>query len=455
MGHRLGIHQNYDQLFEEGEGGEKVRQSGIYPKQPLLSEEEWEAINTFYLALSDSASATKPNPLRPISQANFKIRKTGLRIFPPMTAMVSIDTRKGGLFVGDVKSDGSSLTRLDFRLQEAEKVFLPAIPVQIQQRGNVFFVTSIGNLLPSDNPEGSLLQLINHETGKGFKGFIRVLPKLQRPVQAGFADFNKDGEEGLVVAEFGNLTGGLRYYYRTKKGEWSRQAIKDQPGALAAQVADFNQDGFEDVLALFGQGDECISLFENQGGKGFKEKCLLRFPPTYGSTSMQATDFNQDGYWDILYTCGDNADFMPLPRPYHGIRIFLNDGANNFEEAFFFAQNGAYKAQAFDFDEDGDLDIASIAFFPDFANRPREGFVFLENKGSFQFTSYGLDPEFGRWMVMDCGDVDLDGDLDIALGSFIPFELLDDKNGLYAHWMNKGESILIIENLLNPKKDES
>lgn len=455
MGHRLGIHQDYDQLFEKGEGGRKVRQSGIYPKQPLLAAEEWDAINTFYLALSDSASATKPNPLRPVTQANFRIRKTGFRIFPPMTTMVAIDGREGGLFVGDVKSDGSSLTRLGPRLREAEKVFLPAVPVQIQRKGNEFFLTSIGNLLPSDSPEGSLVQLISHETGIGFKGFIRVLPELQRPVQASFADFNNDGEEGLAVAEFGNLTGGLRYYYRTKAGEWARQAIKDQPGALAAHTADFNQDGFVDILALFGQGDECISLFENQGGKGFKEKRLLRFPPTYGSTSIQAADFNQDGHWDILYTCGDNADFTPLPRPCHGIRIFLNDGADNFEEAFFFAQNGAYKALAFDFDEDGDLDIASIAFFPDFANRPQEGFVFLENKGGLQFTPYGLEPEFGRWMVMDCGDVDLDGDLDIALGAFIPFEILNDKNGLYAHWMENGESVLIIENLLSPKKNES
>ncbi len=36
-----------------------------------------------------------------------------------------------------------------------------------------------------------------------------------------------------------------------------------------------------------------------------------------------------------------------------------------------------------DFDGDGDLDLAVIAFFADYPKQPEEGFVYLENTGNF------------------------------------------------------------------------
>ena len=39
---------------------------------------------------------------------------------------------------------------------------------------------------------------------------------------------------------------------------------------------------------------------------------LLRFQPVYGSSYFEFADFNKDGHKDILYTCGDNADFSPM-----------------------------------------------------------------------------------------------------------------------------------------------
>ena len=50
--------------------------------------------------------------------------------------------------------------------------------------------------------------------------------------------------------------------------------------------------------------------------------------------------------------------------------FFLNEGNNHFSQKYFFPINGCYKAIAKDFDGDGDLDIASIAFSADFASQP-------------------------------------------------------------------------------------
>lgn len=149
-------------------------------------------------------------------------------------------------------------------------------------------------------------------------------------------------------------------------------------------VKDFNEDGLPDVLALIIQGDERIALFTNRGKFKFSYQVLLRFPPVYGSSYFELADFNGDGNADILYTNGDNADYSTTLKPYHGVRIFLNDGENRFAESWFHPMHGASMARAVDFDEDGDPDIAAISFFPDFKNDPQRGFMYFENdKGKF------------------------------------------------------------------------
>jgi len=109
----------------------------------------------------------------------------------------------------------------------------------------------------------------------------------------------------------------------------------------------------KDIVTLFAQGDEGISIFFNEGKGVFTEKRILSFPPTYGSVHFELADFNQDGHLDILYGNGDNGDYPPIAKPYHGLRIFENDGENNFKEVYFFPMNGLNKCDAADFDQDG------------------------------------------------------------------------------------------------------
>jgi hypothetical protein len=194
--------------------------------------------------------------------------------------------------------------------------------------------------------------------------------------------------------------------------------IRAAQGAIRVIVNDYNHDGLPDIWCLFAQGDESIWQFTNLGGGKFSEKQVLRFPPIYGSSYFELDDFNHDGYPDILYTCGDNADYSTILKPYHGIYIFLNDGKDHFTQKYFFPVNGAYKAMARDFDGDGDLDIAGISFFPDFIHQPEESFVYLENRGNFSFRPYSFpEAASGRWLTMDIGDIDGDGRPDILLGN--------------------------------------
>jgi hypothetical protein len=116
----------------------------------------------------------------------------------------------------------------------------------------------------------------------------------------------------------------------------------------------------------------------------------VRFPLVYGSNYFELLDFNGDGALDILYTNGDNVDYSFSLKKYHEVRVFINDGHNNFTEKWFFPMYGASKAIAKDFDKDGDLDIAAITYFPDFDSTSEDSFLYFENKGNFNFQPYTI-----------------------------------------------------------------
>jgi hypothetical protein len=135
-------------------------------------------------------------------------------------------------------------------------------------------------------------------------------------------------------------------------------------------------------------------------------------------------------------------------KPYHGVYIFMNDGANNFEQEFFHHINGAYKAIPADFDNDGHVDIATISFFPDWKKSPDEGFILLRNtgRGEFSFTPYTFDGvDQGRWITMDAADYDSDGDMDLVLGS-LAFEAIPDL-GQVGRWRRNGIPFVVLENV--------
>ena len=108
--------------------------------------------------------------------------------------------------------------------------------------------------------------------------------------------------------------------------------------------------------------------------------------------------------------------------------------------------NGASKAIAKDFDGDGDLDIASISYFPDYSNTPEESFIYWENKGNYSFQPFSFKDAFaGRWLTMDAGDMDGDGDLDIILGN-AKFPIGAVPGWLMKKWNQSSPSVLILKN---------
>ena len=370
---------------------------------------------------------TAPDSL-PGQQRSLPIQK-GLSLFKavvpslsypsPTTSFVHIDTttKEHSVLLSDAIS--KHLFRLNSGLQLVDSIAGAGTIVDLDIHSSSMVATDIGLMNPTNGLFGKAERIGLNGQGKMLLDSTPLFASLARPVQITACDLNQDGKTDYLVCEFGNLTGSLSWMENMGDNEFKHHVITAVPGAIKAYLRDENKDGLPDLWVLFAQGDERISLFTNLGQGHFSERKVLRFPPSYGSSYFELADFNGDGHPDIVYTCGDNADFSEVLKPYHGVYIFLNDGNNNFTQKYFYPINGCYKAMARDFDGDGRLDLAVISFFADYARQPEEGFVYLENKGDFNFQPYTLaEATVGRWLTMDVGDLDGDGKPDIILGNF-------------------------------------
>ncbi len=452
MGHRLGIYRGEhqpDSLFDAGEVGRIIRRANIYPEIPLIALEDWEKIVAYFL---DQAPENIPPPVRKepikIGLKHFKVNPSSFSHRPPLSSMIRILPNDQGIVFGDGKKDMSNLTFLDRDLNQQFNTKLKTTPIHYREDSDTVYLATVGkSLYPHDAPDGNILKLFRQSKNEPYRSAKVLVQDLQRPVHVSYGDLTGDGLEDIVVCEYGNLTGKLSWFRNMGGNAYEKDTLKLAPGAIKTELTDLDNDGKTDVLALMAQGDEGFFLFRNLGNGKFEEIRLLSFLPLNGSQYFELHDFNEDGYQDILYVCGDNADQTPILKDYHGIYIYENDGNNNFKESFFYQLNGAYKAMANDYDLDGDLDVAAISFFPDYVSCPEESFVFLENTGNEKYESYSFeDASRGRWIVMDAADMDGDGDVDIALGSFVAFIAAGDTTGLGQRWIRSGPSVVVLEN---------
>lgn len=419
MGPRLGIFSFKGARYNINKFDLNIPRN-FYPSKPVVTDEEWQNIIDYFTAVSPDQLDEPKLKRKPEMGGNlFSIQPFPFRSPTPTISFLHIDSSSGlkQIFVADITT--KKISRFTSQLDLIDTLPTPTPVVGIDIKEKEFVACNIGVLNPNNGRFGYLQSIKLDKKGKMLPDTSFSVRNLYRPVQVSLADLNADGKMDYLVCEFGNLEGALSWIENKGANQYERHVLRALPGAIKAYIQDVNKDGRPDIWALFSQGEEGIFLFTNNGNGQFKEEELLRFPSIYGSSYFELADFNKDGFDDIVYTCGDNADFSAALKPYHGIYIFLNDGTNHFKQQYFFPMNGCFKAMARDFDGDGDLDIAAISFFADYQNHPEEGFIYLENKGNFDFMPFTIPgTEKGRWLTMDVGDIDNDQKPDIILGNF-------------------------------------
>lgn len=418
MGPRLGIFHHGLEVYSADTGPYSRMPKGFYPDKPMMTDAEWQHIIDYYTAVSPDSlpGQQRQIPLRP-DTSFFRAEVPSRRYIMPLTCMVRIDTASRQLLVSDVER--RFLYTCDPQLRYRDSSAVSGAIVDLLFQPPYMVGCNIGEMFPTNAKSGAVFRFKRDAHGGWTADTTPVFKGLGRPVELAAADLNGDGRTDYLVCEFGYTIGQLSWMENMGNGRFESHVIRPVAGAIQAHIFDYNHDGKPDLFVEFAQGEEGIFLFTNKGNGVFDGEEILRFPPCYGSTYFELDDFNKDGHPDILYTCGDNADYSRIRKPYHGVYIFMNDGHEHFTQKYFFPMDGCYRAMARDFTGDGNLDIAAIAYFADYQRQPSEGFVFLKHgSGPLDFTPYSVPAtESGRWMTMDVGDLDGDGKPEIVLGN--------------------------------------
>ncbi|MFM1941726.1 MAG: hypothetical protein RI897_708 [Verrucomicrobiota bacterium] len=426
--------------------GELIRSRKIYREEPMVPVTDWPLIERYYLDRApEKAVPQDAKPEIQIGLRHFRADPPQVRLGPPTTSLVRIDPDKRRIFMGDDRS--RQLLVLDgVSCRPVSSAPVGNVPVDITEREGGYYVTGLGSFIPTEYWIGELLYL--EKDGVGFGNRQRILGELPRTTQSVFCDLNADGLEDVVLCMFGNLTGRFSWFEQLPEGGYREHVLTDHTGATRVVAHDFNRDGHPDLAVLFSQDLEMLVLLINDGKGGFTGETVFQESPVFGHSYFELADFNADGRMDLLVCSGDNGEYESPTKRYHGIRLWLDRGDLQFEQAWFYPMNGCYGVRARDFDEDGDLDIAAISYFPDYAAAPRESFVYLENQGGLEFkASTFKECVTGRWLLLDAGDIDADGDVDLVLGSYVlgPTEA---PKPLMDLWEKRGAAVQILRNTL-------
>ena len=241
-------------------------------------------------------------------------------------------------------------------------------------------------------------------------------------------DFDNDGLLDIMTSTWDPCE-SITYYRNEGDGSFTdyteKAGLSGQLGGLNITQADYNNDGWMDLLIMRGgwmkmRGQMRMSLLRNNGDNTFSDvtESAGLAKPAYPSQSAAWADYDNDGDLD-LFSCSETMQEAGIESTalMFPSRLFRNDGNGHFEDVAQDAgvQNWRYcKGSAWgDYDNDGDPDLY-ISNFGE-ANR------LYRNKGDGTFTDIAqavgvAEPTngFATWFW----DYDNDGWLDIFVAGY-------------------------------------
>lgn len=272
------------------------------------------------------------------------------------------------------------------------------------------------------------------------------------PVQAEYTnqctvvDIDGDGDLDIAWANGqGYSTQGtalqLRIYVNNGAGVFSDESASRATGITGwfrgVEAGDIDRDGDWDLI-LANDFNKRPQLLVNNGSGVFSDQTAARLPAfTLSSARAQFGDVDNDGDLDIVL-CNNGTSRFGSGQP----RLYLNNGTGVFVDATANLPAGTVAEQMdilfFDCDNDLDLDV----FLGTRAGSPNQSRLW-KNDGTGRFANQSGVPNDATAYSYDAGDIDGDGDLDLIGINAGPSsaELLLRNNGDGTAWTNISASI--------------
>jgi len=254
------------------------------------------------------------------------------------------------------------------------------------------------------------------------------LPGTQRMLEVG--DLDGDGDLDLLTGNGGAMV--LRPLLNNGTGLFTAvqsQSVNSYFETL--RLADLDSDGDLDVLYVTTAvaNSYLLGVRLNDGNGNFTGTYSLTLANE--PTAVQLADMNGDGHLDVVVTDATFSNSITVPR-WWGLLVLQNNGAGQFTPGTRLQLADRVTAGVLelgDVDADGDLDALTSGYDYNVQAANQVVRLFLNNgQGSLTPVTPIASPNYSpRFMAL--GDLDGDGDLDLAFDNFSAFGITARLNG--------------------------